>query len=60
MDIVYMLTSVSGLSPFLGDDDNDTLANVTAGKYDFEDEAFVNVGHEVKDFIEKLLQKSPR
>ncbi|XP_046864995.1 myosin light chain kinase, smooth muscle-like isoform X2 [Xenia sp. Carnegie-2017] len=56
--IAYIL--VSGLSPFLGDDDNDTLTNVTAGTYDFEDEAFMNVGHEVKDFIEKLLQKSPR
>ena len=34
--IVYVL--LSGLSPFMGEDDNETLANVTACDYDFEDD----------------------
>merc|ERR1711977_553304 len=34
--IVYVL--LSGLSPFMGDDDNETLMNVTAGEFDFDDE----------------------
>ena len=34
--ITYVL--LSGLSPFMGEDDNETLANVSAGEYDFEDD----------------------
>ncbi|XP_028405202.1 myosin light chain kinase, smooth muscle-like [Dendronephthya gigantea] len=55
--IAYIL--ISGLSPFLGDDDNETLSYVTAAEYDFEDEAFNEISSEAKDFIEKLLQKPP-
>jgi myosin-light-chain kinase len=61
--IIYFLKlffSVSGLSPFLGDDNNETLSYVTAAEYDFEDEAFNEISHEAKDFIEKLLHKPPR
>jgi myosin-light-chain kinase len=52
--------SISGLSPFLGDDDNETLSYVTAAEYDFDDEAFEEISQEAKDFIEKLLHKPPR
>ena len=54
------LFRVSGLSPFLGDDDNETLSYVSTAEYDFEDEAFNEISQEAKDFIEKLLIKSPR
>ena len=52
--------SISGLSPFLGDNDNETLSYVTAAEYDFDDEAFDEISQEAKDFIEKLLHKPPR
>ncbi|KAG4073902.1 hypothetical protein HA402_014107 [Bradysia odoriphaga] len=48
---------VSGLSPFMGSTDVETMANVTIGKYDFDDEAFKTVSKEALDFITKLLVK---
>ncbi|KAH0617965.1 hypothetical protein JD844_016783 [Phrynosoma platyrhinos] len=53
--IAYML--LSGLSPFLGDDDNETLNNILACRWDFDDEEFAKVSEEAKDFISKLLIK---
>ncbi|KAM8811003.1 myosin light chain kinase family member 4 [Eudromia elegans] len=53
--IAYML--LSGLSPFLGDDDNETLNNILACSWNFEDEEFRDVSDEAKDFISKLLIK---
>eukprot|EP00092_Neocalanus_flemingeri_P027419 GFUD01029736.1.p1 GENE.GFUD01029736.1~~GFUD01029736.1.p1 ORF type:complete len:1514 (+),score=324.17 GFUD01029736.1:225-4766(+) len=53
--ITYVL--VSGLSPFMGDTDLETMANVTIAEYDYEDEAFDNVSKEAKDFIDSLLVK---
>ena len=48
---------LSGLSPFMGDSDAETLNNVTAAEWDFEDEAFDDVSNDAKEFIEKLLIK---
>nr|XP_009919289.1 PREDICTED: calcium-dependent protein kinase 20-like [Haliaeetus albicilla] len=53
--IAYML--LSGLSPFLGDDDNETLNNILSCSWDFEDEEFRDVSDQGKDFISKLLIK---
>ncbi|XP_044280497.1 myosin light chain kinase family member 4 [Varanus komodoensis] len=53
--IAYML--LSGLSPFLGDDDNETLNNILACRWNFEDEEFDRVSEEAKDFITKVLIK---
>ncbi|KAI8123607.1 Myosin light chain kinase 3 [Lucilia cuprina] len=53
--ITYVL--ISGLSPFMGETDIETMANVTIAKYDFEDESFANVSPEGIDFISKLLVK---
>ena len=49
---------MSGLSPFMGDTDLETMANVTVAEYDYEDEAFDNVSKEAKDFIDSLLVKN--
>ncbi len=49
--------SVSGLSPFMGDTDLETMANVTIAEYDYEDEAFEKVSDLARDFIDKLLVK---
>ncbi|RVE73666.1 hypothetical protein OJAV_G00033650 [Oryzias javanicus] len=47
--ITYML--LTGLSPFLGDDDNETLNNILACQWNFEEEEFVDISDEAKDFI---------
>uniref|UniRef100_A0A8C4QDV1 Myosin light chain kinase, smooth muscle n=1 Tax=Eptatretus burgeri TaxID=7764 RepID=A0A8C4QDV1_EPTBU len=56
--ICYIL--VSGLSPFMGDNDNETLANVTSVSWDFDDEAFDEISEDGKDFITQLLKKNSR
>ncbi|KAJ8982945.1 hypothetical protein NQ317_005260, partial [Molorchus minor] len=53
--ICYVL--LSGLSPFMGVTDVETMANVTVAKYDFDDEAFDEISDNAKDFIQKLLVK---
>lgn len=44
----------------MGSTDVETMANVTIGKYDFEDDAFSKVSEESLDFISKLLVKDVR
>ncbi|XP_031593665.2 myosin light chain kinase 3 isoform X2 [Oreochromis aureus] len=51
--ITYML--MSGLCPFLGDDDNETLNNILACQWNFEEQEFVDTSEEAKDFISRLL-----
>eukprot|EP00112_Aurelia_sp_Birch-Aquarium-sp1_P007116 Seg1777.3 transcript_id=Seg1777.3/GoldUCD/mRNA.D3Y31 product="Myosin light chain kinase smooth muscle" protein_id=Seg1777.3/GoldUCD/D3Y31 len=53
--ITYVL--LSGLSPFLGDSDHETLANVSNGEYDFDDGEgiFDQISDGAKQFIEQLL-----
>ncbi|XP_011694103.1 PREDICTED: probable serine/threonine-protein kinase DDB_G0278901 [Wasmannia auropunctata] len=53
--ICYVL--LSGLSPFMGDTDIETMANVTIAKYDFDHEAFAEISEDAKDFIRCLLVK---
>ncbi|XP_032668312.1 calcium/calmodulin-dependent protein kinase type II subunit gamma-like isoform X2 [Odontomachus brunneus] len=53
--ICYVL--LSGLSPFMGDTDIETMANVTIAKYDFDHEAFIEISEDAKDFIRCLLVK---
>lgn len=51
---------VSGASPFLGEDDNETYANITNVDYDFDDEFFKGISSQAKDFVSALLVKNPR
>lgn len=44
----------------MGATDVQTMANVTIGKYDFDDEAFLEISDNAKDFITKLLIKDIR
>ncbi|KAH7954436.1 hypothetical protein HPB49_018379 [Dermacentor silvarum] len=53
--ICYVL--LSGLSPFMGNSELETMANVTRAEYDFDDESFDQISEEAKDFIAKLLLK---
>ncbi|XP_008330012.1 death-associated protein kinase 2 isoform X2 [Cynoglossus semilaevis] len=53
--ITYIL--ISGLSPFQGDNDDETLLNVLATKYEFYDQYFSNTSSMAKGFIDRLLVK---
>ncbi|CAG5080558.1 Oidioi.mRNA.OKI2018_I69.PAR.g9644.t2.cds [Oikopleura dioica] len=46
---------LSGLSPFAGDDDNETECNIQNCEWDFDEEEFDKVSDEAKDFISNLL-----
>ncbi|KAK6753136.1 hypothetical protein RB195_012624 [Necator americanus] len=56
--ITYVL--LSGLSPFLGDSDEETLANVSAADWDFDDPSWDDVSDVAKDFICRLMVKDKR
>lgn len=56
--ICYIL--LSGESPFQGENDMETLSNITAAQWEFEEEIFSDISQEAKDFISQLLQKDPR
>uniref|UniRef100_A0A803Y8M4 Myosin light chain kinase 2, skeletal/cardiac muscle n=1 Tax=Meleagris gallopavo TaxID=9103 RepID=A0A803Y8M4_MELGA len=56
--ITYML--LSGLSPFLGDNDTETLNNVLAANWYFDEETFESVSDEAKDFVSNLIIKEKR
>uniref|UniRef100_A0A8D8WY19 Myosin light chain kinase, smooth muscle n=1 Tax=Cacopsylla melanoneura TaxID=428564 RepID=A0A8D8WY19_9HEMI len=53
--ITYVL--LSGLSPFMGENDSETFANITRAEFDFDDEAFEALSEDAKDFISLLLVK---
>lgn len=46
------------MSPFLGDDDNETLNNILACQWNFEEVEFTDISDEAKEFITLLLVKS--
>lgn len=51
--------SLSGLSPFVGADDFETMTNVSLGKFSFDYAPFEDISEQAKDFVEKLLVKEP-
>ncbi|KAM8973622.1 death-associated protein kinase 2 [Pelodytes ibericus] len=56
--ITYIL--LSGASPFLGENKQETLSNITAVNYEFDDEFFSHTSELAKGFIRKLLVKDTR
>ncbi|XP_029965829.1 death-associated protein kinase 2a [Salarias fasciatus] len=56
--ITYIL--LSGASPFLGESKQDTLGNISAVNYEFDEEFFCHTSDQAKDFISQLLQKDRR
>ncbi|NXP04695.1 DAPK1 kinase, partial [Thinocorus orbignyianus] len=58
--IFCLSCSLSGASPFLGETKQETLANVSAVNYEFEEEFFSNTSTLAKDFIRRLLVKDPK
>lgn len=57
--LLWNVERLSGLSPFMGDNDADTFANITSSDYDFDDDAFAAISSDAKDFISSLLVKRP-
>ncbi|XP_047137702.1 probable myosin light chain kinase DDB_G0271550 isoform X1 [Hydra vulgaris] len=57
--ITYVL--LSGISPFLGGNDNETFDNVTIGDYSYnvEDNIFDTISEEAKNLIDCCLQYKP-
>lgn len=53
--LTYVL--LSGLTPFAGENDIETLKNVKACNWDFDQGAFSSISDEAKDFIKRLLTK---
>ncbi|KAI3365201.1 hypothetical protein L3Q82_010304, partial [Scortum barcoo] len=51
---------LSGESPFQGNSDPETLALVTAARYEFDEESFEDISDQAKDFISCLLKKDRR
>ncbi|XP_073435481.1 death-associated protein kinase 2 isoform X2 [Dendrobates tinctorius] len=56
--ITYIL--LSGASPFLGENKQETLSNITAVNYEFDEEFFSHTSDLAKGFIRKLLVKDTR
>ncbi|XP_026166322.1 death-associated protein kinase 2 isoform X1 [Mastacembelus armatus] len=56
--ITYIL--LSGASPFLGDTKQETLGNISAVNYEFDEELFSNTSELAKSFIRQLLEKDTR
>ncbi|XP_041476753.1 striated muscle preferentially expressed protein kinase-like isoform X2 [Lytechinus variegatus] len=52
--IAYIL--LSGISPFAGEDDRQTLLNVRGGQWDFDDEVWDDISDEAQDFIWLLFE----
>ncbi|KAK7891525.1 hypothetical protein WMY93_023488 [Mugilogobius chulae] len=56
--ITYIL--LSGASPFLGETKQETLGNISAVNYDFDEELFSHTSELAKSFIRQLLEKDTR
>ncbi|XP_069607474.1 myosin light chain kinase, smooth muscle-like [Ranitomeya imitator] len=54
--ICYIL--LSGDSPFQGENDMETLRNITSGNWEFDEETDALLSDSAKDFIRRLLQKN--
>ncbi len=51
---------LSGASPFLGETKQDTLGNISAINYEFDEEFFCHTSELAKKFISQLLEKDKK
>lgn len=56
----FIFPRLTGYSPFQGETHQETFYNVSMCEYDFDDEMFDAVSSDAKDFIKKLLVRSPQ
>lgn len=57
---VHSVPRLSGLSPFQGETNEETLRNIIAMNYEFDARYFSMTSSMAKDFIQKLLMKNPK
>lgn len=50
---------LAGISPFLGDNDHETLNNIVNGNYTLDVPELEGVSPEARDFIKRLLSLDP-
>ena len=50
---------LSGESPFLGDDNQETFRNIAKAEYEFDEEIFEEISEDAIDFVKGLLVKKP-
>ncbi|XP_066924043.1 death-associated protein kinase 2-like [Clytia hemisphaerica] len=55
--LAYIL--LSGESPFLGDDNQETFQNIAKADYEFDEEIFEDISEDAIDFVKGLLIKNP-
>lgn len=52
------------MSPFLGDDDMETVNNISSGEYEYPDpdpeDGYDDISDLAKDFIDSMLKSKPR
>lgn len=56
----FPIFRLSGISPFVGDDDNDTLMNVSCGEYEYDEKTFCKITNDARSFIDRLLVSNPK
>ena len=57
---IILTYRLSGASPFLGETQQETYANIIACDYEFDEEFFSQTSELAKDFIRKLFVKEQR
>lgn len=55
-----LYSRLSGASPFLGETKQDTLKNISAINYEFDEEFFYNTSELAKHFISHLLERDKK
>lgn len=57
---VLTYVMLTGESPFLGDDKQETFLNISQVNVDYSQDTFEDVSPQAVDFIKSLLVKNPR
>lgn len=55
--LAYVL--LSGIMPFGGENDHETLCNISNVDWEFDEDSFKDISSDARDFIEKLLTLNP-
>lgn len=60
LTVLSLLCRLSGLSPFLGETDAETMNFIVNCSWDFDADTFEGLSEEAKDFVSRLLVKEKR
>lgn len=57
-----LLPRLTGMSPFLGDTDSETMINISSGEFEYPDpeDGYEDISDQAKDFIDAMLKLKPR